>query len=129
MGQVAPVAPERQIGRRGRNRLRARLPAKIVTLDGTRGTVLLDLSTTGARIKAIAGMAQGQQAILTWCGYEAFGSLVWVDRGLCGLAFDDPIDPDVIFATRDLDASGRLPSDAEMELNRAREWVEGTRRI
>lgn len=129
MGQIDPVAPEQQIGRRGRNRLRARLPAKIVTLDGTRNTVLLDLSETGARIKETAEAVQGQQAILTWSGYEAFGSLVWVDRGLCGIAFDEPLKAKVIIATRDLDAASRLPSDLELDRNRAREWVEGARRI
>lgn len=129
MGQIDPVAPEQQIGRRGRNRLRARLPAKVVTLNGTRNTVLLDLSATGARIKATAEMVRGQQAILTWSRYEAFGSLIWVDRGQCGIAFDETLHPEVLFATRDLDASSRLPSDLELDRHRAREWVAGTRRI
>jgi PilZ domain len=129
MGQVAPLAPEQQIGRRARNRLRARLPAIVITLDGTRNTILLDLSRSGARIKATAKMALGQRAILSWSGFEAFGRLVWVDRGLCGIAFDDPLEPDVLIATRDLDAVDRLPSDLELERNRAREWVAGTRRI
>ena len=129
MGQIDPVALEQPIGRRGRNRLRARLPAKIVTLNGTRNTVLLDLSQTGARIKATAEMARGQQAILTWSGHEAFGRLVWVDRGLCGIAFDETLEPEAIIATRDLDERSRLPSDLELERDRAREWVVGTRRV
>ena len=129
MGQIDPVALEQPIGRRGRNRLRARLPATIMTLDGTRNTVLLDLSQTGARIKATAEMARGQQAILTWSSYEAFGLLVWVDRGLCGIAFHETLKPEAIIATRDLDERFRLPSDLELDRTRAREWVAGTRRI
>ena len=109
--------------------MRARLAAKVFTLNGTLNTVLLDLSLTGARIKAGAGMVRGQQAILVWAGYEAFGALVWVEDAQCGIAFDDPLEPEVLFATRDLDTCQRLPSDLELERLRVREWVAGTRRI
>ena len=129
MGQIDPVATEPQIGRRGRNRLRSRLPAKVVTLNGTRNTVLLDLSQTGARFGASEGMVAGQQAVLGWAGYEAFGILVWVENGLCGIAFDEPLGADVVFATRDRDTRERLPSDHELERRRVREWVDGSRRI
>lgn len=127
--EQAAIATEQIIGRRGGNRLRARLAAKVITLDGTRSTILLDLSLTGARLKANAEMAPGQQAILAWSGHEAFGVLVWVDRGLCGMVFDKPLKPCVLIATRDLDAASRLPSDHELVRKRASEWVAGTRRI
>ena len=129
MGQPAPVTLEQQIGRRGRNRLRARLPAKVVTFDGTRNTVLLDLSQTGARFRASEAMLSGQQALLSWAGFEAFGILVWVEDGLCGIVFDEPLAPSVLIETRDRDACDRLPSDHELERLRASEWVMGTRRI
>ena len=129
MGQPAPVTTEQQIGRRGRNRLRARLPAKVVTFDGTRNTVLLDLSQTGARFRASEAMLSGQQALLSWAGFEAFGILVWVEDGLCGIVFDEPLAPSVLIETRDRDACDRLPSDHELERLRASEWVMGTRRI
>lgn len=129
MGQPAPVTLEQQIGRRGRNRLRARLPAKVVTFDGTRNTVLLDLSQTGARFRASRAMLSGQQALLSWAGFEAFGILVWVEDGLCGIVFDEPLAPSVLIETRDRDACDRLPSDHELERLRASEWVMGTRRI
>ena len=129
MERALDPAAEQQIGRRGRNRLRARLPAKIVTLNGTRNTVLLDLSLTGARFRASDGMVSGQQAVLSWAGFEAFGILVWVEGGLCGIAFAEPLGPDVLFETRDHDTHDRLPSDHELERRRAREWVKGSRRI
>ena len=129
MGRSDLLATEQQIGRRGRNRLRARLSAKIVTLEGTCNTVLLDLSQTGARFRAGKGMVAGQQAVLGWAGYEAFGILVWVENGFCGIAFDEPLEPDVVFATRDRDTYERLPSDHELERRQAREWVDGSRRI
>ena len=129
MGQIDLVALEPQVGRRGRNRLRSRLVAKVITLYGTRNTVLLDLSCSGARIKATPDMAKGQQAILIWSGFEALGSLVWVEHGLCGITFDEVLAQSVLISTRDLDGSSRLPSDAELDRDRAREWVAGTRRI
>ena len=117
------------VGRRGRNRLRARLAAKIMTLDGTRNTILLDLSQTGARLNACPEMLAGQQAVLSWSGFEVFGILVWVENGSCGMVFDQPLSPELVFATRDLDAREHLPSDRELERRRAREWVDGTRRV
>ena len=129
MEQAFVPAAEQRIGRRSRNRLRARLPAKIVTLNGTSTTVLLDLSQTGARFRASDGMVSGQQAVLSWARFEAFGILVWVEGGLCGIAFEEPLGPDVLFETRDHDTHDRLPSDRELERRRAREWVKGSRRI
>ncbi|HVR91163.1 MAG TPA: PilZ domain-containing protein [Novosphingobium sp.] len=117
------------IGRRGRNRLRARLPAKIVTLDGTRNTVLLDVSLTGARIKATENLAQGQQAILAWAEFEAFGRVVWLAHGMCGMAFEEPLEPAALIATRDRDEREHLPSDRDMARCDAREWVDGSRRV
>lgn len=129
MGRTDLLATKQQIGRRGRNRLRARLAAKIVTLEGTRNTILLDLSLTGARFKASAGMVSGQQAVVSWAGFEAFGVLVWVENAMCGIAFDEPLTPDVLIATRNRDARDHLPSDSELERWRLREWVDGTRQI
>jgi hypothetical protein len=91
--------------------------------------VLLDLSLTGARIRSSSEVRVGQQAVLSWAHYEAFGEIVWVAHGLCGMVFEDPLDPAVLFATRDLDASERLPSDRELERNLMREWVDGERRV
>nr|WP_195908562.1 PilZ domain-containing protein [Novosphingobium sp. Gsoil 351] len=129
MNRALASAPDPQIGRRGRNRLRARLAARIVTIHGTRNTVLLDLSASGARIRATEDMAKGQQAMLTWSRYEAIGSLVWVEDGLCGIAFHDALLPEVLIATRDLDAIDRLPGEREPERTEVRAGVAGIRRV
>src|SRR5215207_2014447 len=104
MGRTELQRAEQPIGRRGRNRLRARLAAKIVLRDDTCKTILLDLSQTGARLRAGPGMAPGLQGVLIWAGFEAFGRLVWVERGMCGMAFEQPLPQQVLIATRDLDA-------------------------
>ena len=126
MGPTASQPAIDGAGRRRRSRLRARLAAKLVTLDGTRRTLLLDLSLTGARIRASAELRTGQQAVLCWANFEAFGTVVWVARGLAGVAFDEPLDPGTLYATRDLD---QLPNDRELERNMMREWVDGSRRV
>ncbi len=129
MGRSDLHTAELRIGRRGWNRLRARLAAKLVMLQGTRNTVLFDLSLTGARLKASADMVPGQQAVLSWAGFEAFGSLVWVENGMCGIAFGDPLAPEILVATRAHDTRDHLPNDDELERWRVREWVEGSRRV
>lgn len=129
VGQYDLHLAELGVGKRRRNRLRARLSARIVTLDGTRSTVLLDLSLTGARIKARAELSAGQQAVLSWARFEAFGTLVWVENGMAGIVFDKPLEPVVLFATRDADDRESLPSDGELDRGCAREWVDGSRRL
>ena len=129
MGPTASEPGIEGVGRRKRSRLRARLAAKLVTLDGSRNTVLLDLSLTGARIKAAPNLCPGREGVLSWSCHEAFGTIVWVAHGLCGMEFDEPLDPAVLLATRDLDATSRLPSDRDLERNLLREWVDGERRV
>ena len=112
--------------RRAQSRLRTRLQARIVTLYSTRTTVLLDLSLTGARVKASAEMRVDDEIVLSWARYEAFGKIVWLRDGMCGIVFDRPISAQNLVVTRDCDL---LPSDREIERIHAREWVEGMRRI
>lgn len=129
MERRAHPETDNRIGRRANSRLRARIPAKLVTLDGTRGTVLVDLSAGGARIKAHDGLRPGQQVVLRWAGFEAYGAVQWVARGLCGLAFDEPIDQRVLIGTRAFDERERLPSEDELVRLQAWEWVVGQRRV
>lgn len=122
---TAPAANS-SVGRRHASRLRARLRARLVTLSGTYGAVLVDLSLTGARLQAPVEARVGQMASLTWEGFEAFGTIVWVKAGFCALHFDDPIETAVLMATRDC---AQLPSDHELDRHSAREWVQGKQRV
>lgn len=123
------VAVEHDVGRRARSRLRTRLPARIVTLYGTRNTLLLDLSLTGARIKADADMSCGQTIVLEVALFEAFGKIVWIAGGSCGVSFDEPISSKLLLAMRVRDETDRLPSDSDLARKLAGEWVAGQRRI
>ena len=116
-------------GKRLASRLRTRLPARLVTLDGEYRVILLDLSCTGASVRRDGLLFEAGNAILQWMGHEAFCIARWNQAGQCGLAFDQPIPLEWVLATRDHDATERLPDDAELERHRAREWVTGVARI
>lgn len=86
---ITTAAP---IGRRRESRLRVRLDAQLITLDGTVRGVLADVSGWGARVSALnLPLRPGEEAVLQWCGREAFGVVVWAAAGQGGLCFYDPI--------------------------------------
>ena len=116
-------------GRRTHSRLRVRLPARLTTLDGTSSAILTDLSFGGAKLLVGCPVVAGEEAVLTWHRFEAFGTVTWAHDGMCGLAFDEFLAPKVLLDTRDLDDADHLPSDRELMRGAAREWVEGRRRL
>jgi len=114
-------------GRRGRSRLRLRLPARLTTVSATTPVILLDLSLTGAKITAPQAAKTGQQCFVNWEGHEAFGTLVWVRSGMCGIAFDRAITPAQLIETRDRFDCDPLPDDHELLCRAALDWVAGRR--
>jgi hypothetical protein len=116
-------------GKRLASRLRTRLPARLVTLDGEYRVILLDLSCTGASVRRDGLAFKAGNAILQWMGHEAFCLARWNEAGQCGLEFDKPIPLEWVLATREHDAAERLPGDDELVRRRAREWVAGIARI
>jgi len=129
MKPFRPEGIEPHIGRREHSRLRVRLPARLTTLDGTSSAVLTDLSFGGAKILTGCALRPGQQAVLNWAGFEAFGTVSWVHDGMCGLHFDEFLAGKVLIATRDLDDAGQLPDDREVARDIARDFVQGVRRL
>lgn len=127
MGSETHLQTER--GRRGNGRLRVRLPARLVTRTDTWHVILSDLSMRGARVITGRRMEPGQEAVLEWSGFDAFGEVVWCDGERCGLSFLDPIEEPTLIATRDLDDLSRLPRDRELLRQVARNWVDGTVRL
>lgn len=117
-----------QRGRRNRSRLRIRLAATLETRTATSRVILVDLSTTGARVLAENLPKVGTEAVLRWGEHEAFGEVVWAKALHCGISFFDPIQEQDVLATRQLDDAARLPQDRELLRQAARHWVEGTTR-
>ncbi len=117
------------MGRRGRSRLHIRLLARITTRTRTLRGVLRDLSLTGAGLQIADGIAIGEDVLIEWGRFEAFGQVVHVRRNLCGVNFDECILPSVLLATRDMDDAERLPRDIDLAREDARNWVEGITRL
>jgi hypothetical protein len=116
-------------GKRGQPRLRVRLPARLITLNGEFRVVLCDLSTGGARVGKPGLVLDGGQAVLLWESFEAFCAVAWCRGGLVGVRFEDPIPNDWVLVTRELDSNSNLPPDAELDRRAARDWVLGQARI
>lgn len=128
---MEPLRPNRDrpvAGRRAHSRLRVRLPARLTTLDGTSGAILTDLSFGGAKLIARCPLRPGQQAVLAWDRFEAFGTVSWAHDGMCGLTFDEFVKPRVLLDTRDLYDTEYLPSERDLARDEARAFVEGLRR-
>jgi hypothetical protein len=93
-------------GRRGRSRLRTSLPARLITLIDNHPVVLLNISLTGARVmlreNILPPPAVGAQVVLQWDSGEAFGNVLRIARGDIGIAFDEPVSPEMLVATREL---------------------------
>ncbi len=113
-------------GRRRHSRLRVCLPAKLVTLGGTLHVTLLDLSFRGAKLATGGFLTPGSDAVLSWGRFEAFCRIAWCHGDYCGLDFDEPLDPDVLIATRDF-ADATPPTNATRQA--ARNFVWGSARL
>jgi len=108
--------------RRGKARLRAGIPASLLTLDGRQTVSLLDLSESGARLK-VKDHTEIRNGILKWLDFEVFGSVVWRKGEIVGVQFDKPIESDWVLDTRECLTS--LPCEKDDLRRFARDWVRG----
>ncbi|MBC2668929.1 PilZ domain-containing protein [Novosphingobium piscinae] len=131
MSGSSPSAPDPgPTGRRREARLRLRLEVQMITLDGTARMVMADLSRRGARITGLLPtLRRGQQAIIQWNRFEAFGAVVWCQGNQCGLEFDEPLSQRVLLATRQLYDRTPLSSERELTRTTARAFVQGKVRL
>lgn len=119
-------------GRRRYGRLRLRLRAKLITIHGTTNGMLVDLSVTGARVRLANAVPGNGDAMLQWVGHggeghggkghEAFGMIVWVHDGECGVLFDEPLPEAILLRMRD---AGACPDDREQVRSAAATFVNG----
>ncbi|MFC3173418.1 PilZ domain-containing protein [Novosphingobium bradum] len=115
---------EPMIGRRRDARLRVELTARLITLDGTIRAVLADLARWGARLAAPdAAIRPGQDAVLAWDRFEAFGTVVWCGDGYLGMTFDDPLAPAVLVATRMAQDARAMPLERQLQREAAQAFV------
>jgi len=96
MGSFEPYKGPFLIERRAARRTRATCAASLRTLTRESIGHLWDLSETGARVSVDVPPEAGETAVLKWGAEKVMCRVVWIDRDLCGLAFDDPIDPAIV---------------------------------
>lgn len=125
----SPSSFDNPRGRRESSRLRVRLAVRLVSRSGTQHAVLIDLSTRGAQVATNEPLRVGDELVLMWGGFEAFGDVVWSGPRHCGIALADPLPQSVLLGTRQLDATERLPDDRELTRRSARSFVKGNVRL
>jgi hypothetical protein len=87
------------IERRAARRSRATCGASLRTLSGEVFGQLWDLSQTGARISIASAPERGESALLKWGTEQVMCRVVWTEGDMCGLSFENPIDPTVVSET------------------------------
>jgi len=115
------------IGRRRDSRLRVGVPAQIITLHGQFTASLADLSQSGAHIRTRGELVRGEELVVTWLGFEAFGTVVWAAPGEVGLEFDEPLPVPILLQTRQQVDLGLAPSAEQAAYEGARSWYMGYR--
>ncbi|MBB4860774.1 hypothetical protein HNO88_004119 [Novosphingobium chloroacetimidivorans] len=116
-------------GRRESARLRVRLAARLVSRSGTQHVILTDLSTYGAQVIAGKPLRVGDEVMLLWSGFEAFGDVAWSAARHYGIRLADPLGQVVLVGTRQLDATERLPAERELTRRSAQSFVKGNVRL
>ena len=124
MGALDPQ-PLCNSGRRASSRLRVRLPAELIMLDGQGPAVLEDISATGARISSHFALRPGASCVLRVAGLELFADVAWCVNGRLGLNFEEPLAQDQLIALRNLNP-GDLVNERAAREDWARGFVNGT---
>ena len=94
-------------GRRAAPREVAPLLAVYTTVTRSHSALLLDVSKTGACLRAPELPERGEDVVVSLANVKAFGSVAWVREDQFAVAFDDPIEPDDLLALRRIVATGR----------------------
>lgn len=80
-------------GRRSAPRTKAPLIAIVTTLKGSHSAIVVDISSTGARLRGTDLPIAGEDMFVTIEQIIAFGTVAWARDGELGLAFDQPLSP------------------------------------
>ena len=78
-------------GRRAAPREPVLLNAALLTLRASRTVTLLDVSTTGARMRVKEALFLGQEIWLKINPADIFAKVVWLEGEECGILFDEPL--------------------------------------
>lgn len=126
MTQTARISTYQPLpsGQRYFSRARLNLPARLVTFNGTSDCTLIDLSRTGAKLRASESPRIGSMVMVEGLQIELFGTVRWANKGLFGFEFDAPLPLDRVVALRYY-ADDEAVRQKEAQLAYARNWVQG----
>lgn len=80
-------------GRRGDRRVRAPIPALLITMSERHSAELLDISQSGARLRSKDPPGEGTELFLQVGGVDVYARVAWQDGPALGLVFETRIDP------------------------------------
>ena len=116
-------------GRRRASREPLPVPAVVSKVEQRQVAMLVDFSSTGARLRGTALPPAGQAVEVTIDTVRAFGTVAWGEPGLCGVSFDAPLPRfEVERLRRDLAAVATLTFSTLEEKLSAEDWVNGVAR-
>ena len=110
-------------GRRGAQRATAPLIAVFTTLAESHSALVVDVSSTGVRLRGDRLPKMGEGIVVTIEKVRAFGTVAWSDHGECGVEFDPPLSPNDEQTLKRLVSTTRtLPPDVKAAFD---SWVLG----
>ena len=80
-------------GRRSAQREEAPVLVVYYTLSRSASADLVNVSSTGARIRGEALPAKGEELVMTMEGVRTYGTVMWSIEDECGITFDRPLLP------------------------------------
>lgn len=125
MGEITFDHIQPEVGKRITSRLRLRLAARIMTTAQFWPAELLDLSYFGGRIACDEPPQPGQEVLIEWADFDAFGMVVWASHRTCGVRFFEPLKPGVLIATRDRNDAEPVQTNKERARHEAKDFVQG----
>jgi hypothetical protein len=115
-------------GRRGSKRIRAPLPALLITMSDRHPAILYNISQTGARLRAKNAPPEKTELFLQVASIDVYAQVVWRRGEECGLRFEDPIRPWDIEQLRAHATKGTEATLTAAEKGGADDWATGVAR-
>ncbi len=97
---MAPFGKRLGGGRRGADRSQSVLPALVTTIAGSRSAILLDVSSTGARVAGPNLPRTGGFLKFKVEGTEVYATVQWCSEELRGIQFDTVLTDQQVSALR-----------------------------
>jgi hypothetical protein len=112
-------------GRRAAPREAAPLLAVYTTVTRSHSALLVDVSSSGARLRTPDLPEEGDELFVTIAKVKAFGTVAWVRDGEFAMAFDEPLFAEELAQLKfNVKTSFGLPPDVKAALE---DWMLGTR--